>query len=273
MKKVICSLCLLGSLVASMAGSAAPKMALIPFWDASVASNSKQIDHSRWQQFLTQYVQRDPLTKINLVAYGAVSAGHKASLETYLDALQGIDPRQYSRAEQKAYWINFYNALTVNLILDHYPVESITDIHEGFFSFGPWNDVIAQVAGESLTLNDIEHGVLRPIFKDARIHYALNCASMSCPDLALRAFTRENTEALLQEGATVYINHPRGVAFKKGRLQVSSIYDWYGDDFGASEKELMAHFERYARPELLEGLKAYQKGINFDYDWALNDKK
>ena len=179
--------------------------------------------------------------------------GTTAKLASYLASLQSLDPRDYSRAEQKAYWINFYNALTVQVVADAYPVKSIKDISEsllgklGRIFGGPWDDVHAKVAGLDLTLNNIEHGILRPIWRDNRIHYAVNCASYGCPNLSPTAFTADNTEELLEAGARAYVNHPRGVEFiDDDFIIISSIYKWYVADFGG-EREVGDRTPRQVR--------------------------
>lgn len=190
--------------------------------------------------------------------------------------MQDTDPRRYKKIEQKAYWINLYNALTVQLILDNYPVKSITKLGEGLFSFGPWDDPAATIRGKTLSLNDIEHKILRPIWKDQRIHYAVNCASYSCPDLSAMAFTANNTEELLEEGASAYINHPRGVGVDGDDLLLSSIFDWYLVDFGDSQETLVQHLKHYAKPALKQKLAAFERNggdIDHDYNWDLNESK
>lgn len=128
-----------------------------------------------------------------LFRYAEVTKEDKTLLNDYLDQLSKLDPREFNRQEQYAYWVNLYNALTVKLILDNYPVASITKLG-GLFSFGPWDEKVFTVAGQTLTLNDIEHRILRPIWKDPRTHYAVNCASLGCPNLQSQAFTAQNTE-------------------------------------------------------------------------------
>ena len=191
---------------------AAPKAELQPYWDRSDAANPAAIDHSPWQGLLDGYLDTRHPSGVHRFAYGAVRSADRAVLRAYLATLQALDPRRYPRPEQEAYWINLYNALTVDLVLAHYPVKSIREIGGGWWVRGPWDDAIAKVAGRALSLNDIEHGVLRPIWRDPRIHYAVNCASIGCPNLAGRAYTRENLEGLLEEGARAYVNHPRGAA-------------------------------------------------------------
>ena len=109
------------------------------------------------------------------------------------------------------------------MILEHYPVESITKISFSFFSFGPWDEELLTIEGEELSLNDIEHRILRPIWQDPIIHYALNCASMGCPNLQPLAFTAKNTDSLLETGASEYINHPRGAKKEDKKLWLSKI--------------------------------------------------
>jgi len=257
---------------------AAPSAILIPFWDQSDQSNQVQVDHSIWQTFLNNYLDSSDVSIANCVVYSAVSELDKAILQQYIASLSAIDPRVYSRAEQKAYWINLYNALTVQLILKHYPVKSITKLGDNFFRFGPWDDKLVVIQGQILSLNDIEHGILRPIYKDPRIHYAVNCASLGCPDLSPQAYTNANTEDMLNAAAVNYVNHPRGVRFEStdstnNRLKVSSIYHWYADDFGGTDQALIQHFIQYAKPPLKIQLEHFQGDIDHGYDWSLNDIK
>ena len=255
---------------------AAPTSEALTYWDTSEENNTQSpnnlsIDHNAWQNILDKYLIGDHPSGINRFDYKSVNDADRKKLQQYINSLEDIDPRSFNRAEQKAYWINLYNALTVALILDNYPVKSITKLGKKFFSFGPWDDELVEIQGQPLTLNDIEHRILRPIFKDNRIHYAVNCASLSCPNLATKAFTAENTDDLLEQGAEQYINHSRGVSFEGGELKVSSIYHWYKVDFGDNDKKLIAHFIRYAKPALAAQLLRYQGDIEHDYDWQLNE--
>ena len=126
------------------------------------------------------------------------------------------------------------------------------------------------VEGERLSLNDIEHRILRPIGKDPRIHYAVNCASLGCPNLSPVAFTARNTETLLSQYATDFINHPRGATFTRNRMKVSSIYVWFQDDFGGSSAGDIQHMRQYAKGDLARQLAEYHGGLDDDYDWDLN---
>ena len=255
------------------AACGAPEPEEIEGWDASDESSVERIDHAAWQDILDRYVAPDS-SGVNLVDYEALAANAEdaAKLADYLDRLQELDPRDFNRAEQMAYWINFYNALTVHVVLDGYPVDTIRDIHEGVVPYtGPWDDVHARVAGEDLTLNHMEHGILRPIWQDERIHYAVNCAAYGCPHLLGAAFTAENTEALLETGARDYVNNPRGVdVVDEDFIVISSIYDWYAEDFGNTEETVKEHLIEYAEADLAELLKGFEGFIEYDYDWSLN---
>ncbi len=252
----------------------APKSVQLDGWDESNEASTERIDHGLWQELLDRYVvARD--TGVNLVDYAGFAGNREdtAKLGAYLDDLQGLDPSVYSRAEQKALWMNLYNALTLQVVLSEYPVDSIREIHEGLIpSAGPWGDVRARVNGRDLTLDDIEHGILRPLWQDERIHYGVNCAAYSCPHLIATAFTGANTERLLEEAARAYVNHPRGVRFRAPhRMILSSIYEWYVEDFGGTEESVIQHLLEYADPELEDRLSNFDGAIDYEYDWRLNE--
>ena len=251
----------------------APVPEAIPGWDVSDETSVMRIDHRPWQELLDAYVAADG-SGVNLVDYERFQAdpGDAAKLMAYLDYLQGLDPRDYPRAEQMAYWINLYNAVTVKVVLDAYPVETIRDIHRGMTPYtGPWDDVHARVAGDDLTLNHIEHGILRPLWRDERIHYAVNCAAYGCPHLLDTAFTAANTEELLDAGARDYVNSFRGVdVVDEAHIVISSIYDWYVEDFGGTEESVLEHLRRYAEGDLAALLNGFEGAIDYDYDWSLN---
>ena len=244
---------------------------LIPMWDASDETNTATIDHSPWQELLDAHLKTHP-SGINRFDYGALkaSAEDRKKLTTYLLDLTKLDPRSYSRKEQFAYWVNVYNALTVHVVTGRYPVDSIKDIKSGLITFGPWELELITVQGEKLTLDDIEHGILRPIWRDPRIHYAVNCASIGCPNLSPEAYRSDNSERLLEASAREYINHPRGAQEVDGELLVSSIYDWFKVDFGGNDAGVFAHLREYARPELADTLDGHDS-FDHDYDWKLND--
>ena len=252
---------------------AAPKSTLWDKWSQNSPKNSKTIDHSQWSYFLNKYLVTNTPSGVNLVKYSSVTNIDKKKLGDYLTNLQEHKISDYNRNVQFAYWINLYNALTVKLIIDHYPVSSITKIKSGWFSFGPWDMKIAKIEGSQLTLNDIEHRILRPIWKDNRIHYALNCASISCPNLQSVAYTSKNTNSLLNPAVKAYIDSPHGVNFKNGKLILSSIYDWYKIDFAKDNQGLLKYLADNANKNLSDKLKNYKGSIQYDYNWNLNEYK
>ncbi len=265
---VIVEICLIGA----QAAHAAPKADLWPRWQKHDAASTQKIDHSAWNGFLKRYLVAPHPSGVHRVGYATVSSEDRRALMNYLNRLQSLPISSYNRAEQKAYWINLYNALTVHVVLSHYPVDSIRDIgiSPGLFSRGPWGAKLATIDAEKLSLDDMEHRILRPIWRDNRVHYAVNCASLGCPNLQPEAYAADNTEALLEKGAREYINHQRGVTIKNGKLTVSSIYEWFKEDFGTSREALMQHWIKYAEKDLANALKGYSGGLNHNYDWRLN---
>ena len=251
----------------------APRAELWERWAAHDGTSTLSIEHLVWDDFLQRYVKDGPPgVRVARVHYDAVSPADKEGLDRYINKLTGLVVSEYRPAEQRAFWINLYNALTVQVVLDHYPVDSIQDIDisPGFFQSGPWGKKLVKVEGVELSLNDMEHRILRPIWKDARIHYAVNCASIGCPNLARKAFTADNTESMLDEAARQYVNHPRGVVVDEGQLQVSSIYKWFIDDFGGDDAGVIAHISQYAAPILRESLSGISEIDSDQYDWTLN---
>lgn len=256
---------------------AAPKSEPWPRWQTHDEASSASVAHEAWDQLLGRYLK--PGTDgINRFAYGQLTAADRAALAAYLARLQATPVSRLARREQRPYWINLYNAETIRQIIEHYPVKSIRDIRlgGGLFSFvggGPWEAKLLKVEGEKLSLNDIEHRILRPIWRDPRTHYAVNCASLGCPNLASRAYTAANLETQLNEGARAYINHPRGASVAGGKLRVSSIYVWFKDDFGGDDAGVIAHLRRYAAPPLAAALAGVDSIASDGYDWSLNEAR
>ena len=255
---------------------AAPQARLWSFWNSSDELNATQIDHTRWQEFLDRYVKEGE-QGFNLVHYAAVNTSDKQKLDQYIADLSNITIRSYQKTEQFAYWVNLYNATTVQIILNHYPVKSITKVGSGLFSFGPWDEKHLTIEQQKVSLNDIEHTILRPIWKDKRIHYAVNCASMGCPQLSSKAFTSANTESELQKAEKAYVLHPRGFRIKGNVVVLSKIYDWYQIDFGTNAGDVVRSFMPYfpdeESQERLDSWLALPKDrqkVSYDYDWSLN---
>ena len=218
---------------------------------------------------------------VNRVGYGRWKAapGDVAALDAYIRQLGARTPSKLSRDDAFAFWCNLYNAITLKVVLDRYPVASIRDIKsEGLFDpkayTGPWRTKRITIESRSYSLDDIEHEVLRPVFKDPRVHYAVNCASYGCPNLRNKAWTAATLAADLDRAARDYVNHPRGVTVLPGnRLKVSSIYKWFADDFGGTDAGKIAHLRRYAEPKLAAALASNPVISEDTYDWSLNDVK
>ncbi len=227
------------------------------------------VDHGVWGAFLQRYVVSDE-EGLNRVAYGKVTAEDRASLEAYIASLEAIDPTRLGGDEAFAYWVNLYNAVTVKIVLDHYPIASIRDIRTGFRA-GPWKRDVVRVNGRDLSLDDIEHGILRQYWNEPRVHYAVNCASIGCPNLAKRPYSGSTLDMDLDKAASAYINSPRGVSLKRGRLKVSSLYRWFRSDFGRKERDVVDHLRHYAAPELQMALAGKTDIDSYEYDWRLND--
>lgn len=265
---------MLGGLGATWAGGA-NALGLTPSPDLlgqewTVTGTAHDPDYTVWAGFLNAYIKATP-GSVTLVDYaGALADGADAALSAWLAETQQIDPATLRKPAQMAWWINLYNAVTVDLVLKHYPVKTIRKINGGWFDLGPWGDEVVTVNGQRLSLNDIEHRILRPIWRDPRIHYAVNCASIGCPDLAAEPWRAEGLEGRLDDAARAYVNHPRGVRIEGGNLIVSSIYDWFAADFGNNDAEVIAHLRRYAAAPLRDQLQGRTSIDGDDYDWSLN---
>jgi hypothetical protein len=259
---------------AALPARAAPEADLWARWQAHAPQSEKAIDHGPWAQFLDRYlVVRDD--GANLVRYAEVTEADGRALDAYLDRLADVEISAYSRPQQFAYWVNLYNALTVDVVLDHYPVESIReiDISPGWFADGPWGAELISVEGTPLTLNDIEHRILRPIWQDPRIHYAVNCASIGCPDLRPEPYRAGKLDEQLDAAARAYVNDPRGAQVTGDRLVVSKIYTWYQEDFEGTDAGVIRHLKRYAEPSLEAELDSISEIAASRYDWSLNGAK
>ena len=259
---------LLLTLVAYTPTFSAPKSTLDKFWDKADNSNTARISHVAFDKFLGTYVSQ--VNSVKLVRYNAVTPQDKALLDSYIKTLENTPIFTYSKAEQQAYWINLYNALTVQVILDNYPVKSIKEAYGGVFKSGPWDKKLLTIEGKKVSLNDIEHTILRPIWKDSRVHFLVNCASIGCPDLLLKAITPDTYEAVADKSARDFINSARALSLEKDTLVLSSLFDWYGVDFGANTKEIIAYITKYANAQSKAKLNNY-KTISYTYDWNLNE--
>ena len=262
------------ALLVFAAACGAPQQAeLTSAAQAEVATAAAQIADSEnlnqvYADFLDTYVSETD--GINFVAYGDVTEQDHLALKAYIDALELQGVEGLSDDEAMAFWFNLYNAATIDVILDNYPVDSIRSL--GSFNRGPWDRKILDVAGVGeMSLNDVEHGTLRATWAEPRIHYAVNCASYGCPNLMDRPWEPETLEADLTAAAVAYVNHPRGVRVEGGKVTASKIFNWYKEDFGGNNQGVLDHAREYAEGDLAEALAGVTTISNFEYDWNLNE--
>lgn len=239
-------------------------------WQTHDPASTRAIDHSAWSDLLNRFVVVQP--GVNLVRYGDFDQAATQQLDDYLTLLQAVPVSRLNRDQQFAFWVNLYNAQTVRTVLDHMPVSSIQDINisPGLFATGPWGAELMRVEDQPLSLNDIEHRILRPLWQDPRIHYAVNCASIGCPDLQPRAFMADTLEQQLNGAAEAFVNSERAIQINGDRLIVSSLYDWFYEDFGGTDASLLAHLTHYAAPALKARLDGFSAISDDRYDWSLN---
>lgn len=241
-------------------------------WSTHAPQSTVSVDHQPWQTLLSRYVVASD-DGINRVAYSDFDESSKTLLDQYLTTLSNLQPTQLNQTQQLAYWVNLYNALTVQVVLDHPKKDSIRSMGP-LLSFGPWDKAYLTIEGKPVSLNDIEHRILRPIWQDHRLHFVLNCASIGCPNLSRTAYTQENAEDSLAQAERTFLQHPRALAFHdKDVLQLSSLFDWYLEDFAEDERALLAYLAAQ-RPDLAEALLNFPVGsssnIDYVYDWSLN---
>lgn len=224
--------------------------------------------HAQWTRLLAKYVH-DSDDGINRIDYGALkaNAADRAALDAYIARFSDMDLSGTNDAAFAA-WSNLYNAVTVRYIVQKYPLGSIKD---GYVFGGPWKKIMVPVGGRNLSLDAIEHQILRPGFDDPRVHYAINCAAFSCPNLMAKAWEPATLDADLDAAARAYINDPRGVRATDRGLVLSSIYDWFAADFGGSKQDVIDHLLKYADTGLAKEIRANPKIRSYDYDWSIND--
>ena len=230
----------------------------------TTALAAQGVDHSLYAELLGKYV------KTGVVDYQGFK-NEEAKLNQYLKVLEKTDTKTLSRNEQFAFYVNAYNAWTIKLILGGYPgVKSIKDLGSLFKS--PWKKKICRIDGGVITLDNIEHNILRPEFKDPRVHFAINCAAKSCPPLRSEPYSGSELDQQLDEMTRAFINDLESNRLEDHTLYVSSIFKWFGEDFN---KDIIGFFLKYAKGNLKEQLEANKEKIKvkyLDYDWSLNGK-
>ena len=229
-------------------------------------SGSMPMNHQQWDVLLHENVDVDG--NVNYKGF----AKDSLQLKSYLGALVAHPPDAdaWSKEEQLAYWINAYNAFTIQLILEHYPLKSIKDIGSSIqipFVNSPWDIKFIEIGDIKLDLNNIEHSILRKKFNEPRIHFAVNCASFSCPKLRAEAYVADRLEEQLQEQATAFINNPNYNKINKDQIEISKIFSWFSGDF-TKNGSLINFLNQYSKVKIDENAE-----IDYlDYNWSLNEQ-
>jgi hypothetical protein len=216
--------------------------------------------HGQYGELLERYVRNGGVD----YAAWASNQDDASALDTYIKDLTALNPPDWPREDGLAYWINLYNAVTVDLILENYPLESIKDIG-GFLRKSPWKRELVSVGGRKLTLNDIENEIIRPTFQDPRIHFALNCASIGCPTLQPWPFLPSRLDDDLDRACREAMNGERWVRPTPEGVELTRIFDWYKGDF--SQSGVIAFINRY---RVGNEIDANAKISYLAYDWSLN---
>ena len=219
-----------------------------------LSGNTQKMDHSSWTAILQSYV-----TDKGDVNYKSLQ-NNRTVLNGYLNALaSNVPDKNWSTSEKKAYWINAYNAYTVQLILDNYPIQSIKDLKD------PWGQKFITLNDETLTLNTIEHKILRPM-GDSRIHFAIVCASESCPKLLNCAFEAETIDSQLDQAAHEFINDPTKNSITPSKITISKIFKWFKSDFPKGV-DFINYLNTYSTVQISSEAKINHQ----NYNWALNE--
>lgn len=220
-----------------------------------------QVDHSNWGELLGKHVGADG--RVSYSGFAEDSAG----LNHYLIELTSNPPSEaWSQEEKLAYWINAYNAFTVKLVVEHFPVSSIKDIKKGIpFVSSVWDINFIIIGDKKLSLNDIEHKILRKDFDEPRIHFAIVCASKSCPELRNEAYTADKLEQQLEGQAIDFINDDSKNHIEEEEIQISSIFKWFEKDF-TKTITLREFIQKYSKRDF----GSYAKVKFKEYDWSLN---
>ena len=222
--------------------------------------------HETWDNLLKKYVSGE-----GNVDYRGFKKD-SITLNRYLGLLMANPPdeKKWTRNQQMAYWINAYNAFTVQLIIRNYPLKSIKDIGNSIqvpFVNSPWDISFIKIGAEKLNLNNIEHGILRKKFNDARIHFCLVCASESCPPLMNSAYVADSLDNQMNRRTRMFINNEKYNVIKPAEIKISMIFSWYKGDFTSGNSILIDYLNRYSNTKINHDAK-----ISFlDYDWGLNE--
>ncbi len=256
---------LICSLLAHSVAQAAPRANAIDFWDDSEEQSELKIDYSAWEEILEKYVVTDHASNVNRFNYGGMLEADKTALDNFILYMQQMDPRQLTKQRQKAFWLNLFNAgMIQEIALEDQPQSSIKEKGSRL-----WRKKRFYITMQEMSFDDIEHGILRPIFNDPRVHFSLVAGTVGSGRIIKSAFSGENVEQLLEENTKEFLSHERGFSYKDGKLFLSQIFKWYQKDFGTNFKAV----KNFIRPYVSEENAAVlikSKRASYQYDWALN---
>ncbi len=226
---------------------------------------TRPISHQLLDSLLSKHISID-----GKVDYKGIQKD-AALLTQYLELLSSNPPNQlyWNKNQALAYWLNTYNAYTIQLILNHYPLKSIKDIGSKIqipFFNTPWDIKLIEIAGEQYDLNNIEHNILRKNFDEPRIHFAIVCASYSCPKLRSEAYVAERLEEQLTEQARAFLNDPTRNEISENKIKISKIFSWFKGDF-TKAGSLIAFLNQYSDVKISKSARVSY----MDYNWSLNE--
>jgi len=227
-------------------------------------SNSQPVSHAKWDVLLQKHVSEDG--KVNYQGF----KDDIVALEAYLEVLSASHPNKqnWTKDERLAYWINAYNAFTVKLIVDNYPVKSIKELGGAIYKVNtPWDIKFIYIEGQNYDLNNIEHGIIRKQFNEPRIHFAVNCASVSCPNLSNRAYAGDKLDEQLTAATKSFLSNESKNQISATSPKVSKIFSWFRGDFKKGNRSVINFINEYAPSQI-------NKDANLgylDYSWELNE--
>ncbi len=267
-KNTLISLLVLTALMCSQS-FAAIEMRMIEFWNDAESASQINVDHSPLQQILQKYVAPDHPSGISRFNYNAVSDSDLFKLQQYLDYLQLLEPRQLRSAEAKAYWVNLYNAATLNMVIQANRDRNVSKVRARGLPARLWRRDIVKVVQQDLSLDDILHGIIRPIYQDHRVHYALFFCTIGGPDMPTEVLDGENNDELLSKLETQYLQQSRAVRLENGELVLSEMFESFDTDFASNRFTLINYFKQHVPEPVAEAISS-AVDIRYDYDWMLN---
>jgi len=263
-KYIICVCSLMALVLFGSSSYAAPKAKMIEFWNDYEPDSGLKMDHSAWDKILKKYVVSDHPTGVNRFRYDDVSNEDKAAVQAYLTYLQSRDPRQLNHARKKAYWMNFYNAAIVSIVLTEQPEETIRGVSR------LWKKKRFVVTMQEMSLDDMEHGVIRPFYNDPRVHFGFTPATIGSGNIMPIAFTGDNVEELLDLNTRDFFNKSdRGMYIDGRTLRISSLFKWYKNDFGGTKGSIKTFIKKHVSQEVSDAIDQTTR-VTYQYNWKLN---